>query len=81
MKQFKIKIREADICILHPSSLQYVYMQNLLTEANLLAQTIGKVYKPERIILFGSAARGDYHANSDIDLLIIKNSDKKKHIE
>lgn len=54
------------------------HMQNLLTEANLLAQTIAKHFKPERIILFGSAARGDYTADSDIDLLIIKKSNKKK---
>lgn len=53
-------------------------MQNLIAEANLLAKTIAKHYKPEKIILFGSAARGDYHANSDIDLLIIKQSNKKK---
>lgn len=53
-------------------------MQNRLTEAKLLAQTIAKHYRPEKIILFGSAARGNYHADSDIDLLIIKQSDKKK---
>lgn len=53
-------------------------MQNPLEEANILAQEIAKNYKPEKIILFGSAVRGDYHANSDIDLLVIKKSDKKK---
>ena len=29
-------------------------------------------YAPERIILFGSAARGDLHSESDADFLIIK---------
>jgi predicted nucleotidyltransferase len=29
-------------------------------------------YKPEKIILFGSAARGDSNADSDADFLIIK---------
>ena len=53
-------------------------MQNLLEEAQVLAQVIAQHHKPEKIILFGSAARGDYHADSDIDLLIIKKSDKKK---
>lgn len=53
-------------------------MQTPLDEANLLAREIAKTYKPEKIVLFGSAARGDYHINSDIDLLIIKKSDKKK---
>jgi len=30
------------------------------------------VGKPEKIILFGSMARGEDHANSDVDLLIIE---------
>lgn len=29
-------------------------------------------YRPRQVILFGSFARGDYHAGSDVDLLIIK---------
>ncbi len=33
---------------------------------------IVEVAEPEKIILFGAAARGDADANSDIDLLIIK---------
>jgi predicted nucleotidyltransferase len=53
-------------------------MQSRLAEAKKLAETLVKQYKPEKIILFGSAARGDYHADSDIDLLIIKQSRKKK---
>jgi predicted nucleotidyltransferase len=28
--------------------------------------------QPDRIILFGSAARGDMHAGSDIDVLVVK---------
>ncbi len=34
-------------------------------------------YAPERIILFGSYARGEAGAESDIDLLIIKDTDKR----
>lgn len=34
-------------------------------------------YHPEKIILFGSIARGDYHEFSDVDLLIVKNTDKR----
>jgi predicted nucleotidyltransferase len=37
----------------------------------ITAQIIEK-YKPEKIILFGSAARGDLKPDSDADLLIIK---------
>ena len=39
-----------------------------------LVRSIVSTAAPERIILFGSAARGDMHADSDIDLLIIKSN-------
>jgi predicted nucleotidyltransferase len=32
-------------------------------------------YNPQRVILFGSFARGDHHAMSDADLLIVKETD------
>ncbi|OGZ78550.1 MAG: hypothetical protein A2528_03120 [Candidatus Staskawiczbacteria bacterium RIFOXYD2_FULL_37_9] len=35
-------------------------------------------YNPEKIILFGSFAWGDPNENSDIDLLIVKNTEKGK---
>jgi len=35
-------------------------------------------YKPEKIILFGSYAWGEFTEDSDIDLLIIKETDKKR---
>jgi predicted nucleotidyltransferase len=38
---------------------------------NITRQIIGK-YKPEKIILFGSAARGEHNLDTDVDLLIIK---------
>jgi len=34
-------------------------------------------YQPERIILFGSAARGDTDEYSDIDLIVVKNTDQR----
>lgn len=34
-------------------------------------------YEPEKIILFGSAARGDTDEYSDIDLIVIKNTDRR----
>lgn len=37
----------------------------------IVAQIVQK-YRPERIILFGSLARGDYEPDSDADFLIIK---------
>lgn len=34
---------------------------------------------PEKIILFGSRARGDVHPESDLDLLVIANSAEPRH--
>ncbi len=36
-----------------------------------------KRYKPKKVILFGSYAYGEPEEDSDIDLLIIKNTDKR----
>jgi len=33
-------------------------------------------YAPQKVILFGSFARGDYNAGSDLDLLIIKETEQ-----
>ncbi len=39
-----------------------------------------KQYNPRKIILFGSLAKNSIHESSDIDLLIIKESEKR-HLE
>lgn len=41
-----------------------------------IAEKIIKEYKPKRVILFGSYAYGKPTEDSDIDFLIIKNTDK-----
>lgn len=46
-----------------------------LIELEKIKNQIVNRYHPEKIILFGSLARGDYHKDSDIDLLIIKKTD------
>lgn len=33
-------------------------------------------YEPEKVVLFGSAARGGAHDDSDLDLAIIKDTDQ-----
>lgn len=55
---------------------------------NKIAQNIKKVvfqivkkYRPEKIILFGSAASGKHSEHSDVDLLIIKNKVPKRGID
>ncbi|MGN6540478.1 MAG: nucleotidyltransferase domain-containing protein [Ginsengibacter sp.] len=35
-------------------------------------------YDPEKIYLFGSYAKGNHNENSDIDLFIVKKTDKRK---
>lgn len=37
-----------------------------------IIRRIVNVARPERIILFGSAARGEMDRNSDVDLLVVK---------
>jgi len=41
-------------------------------EIDSIAAQIIEKYSSEKIILFGSAARGDFNADSDADFLIIK---------
>lgn len=50
--------------------------QNLVSDALLheVVQRLRGAGTPLKIILFGSQARGDVHANSDLDLLIIEQS-------
>ena len=47
-----------------------VYMKR--TEVvNRIAELVHKIVPDAQVILFGSEARGDAHANSDIDVLIL----------
>jgi len=43
-----------------------------------IADKIAKKYQPEKIILFGSYAWGRPHKWSDVDLFIVKQSNKKR---
>ena len=51
-----------------------------MIENELIRQLVEKIvsgYFPQKIILFGSYAYGNPTSGSDIDLLIIKNTDKR----
>ena len=53
-------------------------------EIKKVVNKIVKNYKPEKIILFGSFAYGKPKKDSDVDLFIIKETDKprtKRHLE
>lgn len=44
---------------------------------NRIKSRIVQKYRPEKIILFGSAVEGKMHDNSDLDIAIIKDTDKR----
>jgi hypothetical protein len=46
-------------------------------EAQRIIEDIRKKYSPEKIYIFGSYARGDIHDGSDLDLAIIKETDRR----
>jgi uncharacterized protein len=49
----------------------------LKQELDRIVEILKKEYAPEEIVLFGSVATGRIHAWSDIDLLIVKETDKR----
>ena len=48
-------------------------------EIQEVATKIASMCNAEKVILFGSRARGDMRADSDVDLLIIAESDQPRH--
>lgn len=50
---------------------------SLKKELDRIVGVIIADYRPEKIILFGSLATGDVHEWSDIDLVIIKNTQER----
>ncbi len=54
------------------------------TEIKRMVRRIVRKFNPEKIILFGSHARGDADADSDVDLLVVmdvKGSKRRKAVE
>jgi predicted nucleotidyltransferase len=43
-----------------------------------IVRRVVAVARPERILMFGSAARGEMGPNSDIDLLVVKSGDYRR---
>lgn len=50
--------------------------QYLKQQLDLIKNQIIENYKPEKILLFGSGATGEFHDGSDFDLLVIKETDE-----
>lgn len=49
----------------------------MLTSLDSVVRRIVAGYDPDRVILFGSGASGEAGEDSDIDLLIIKETDQR----
>ena len=45
-----------------------------------IIRRIVEAVQPERIILFGSAARGEMNRHSDVDLLVVKDNTHRGHL-
>src|SRR3989442_15565993 len=45
-------------------------------ELHRMIEILTREYKPEKLILFGSAAQGEIHEWSDLDLVVVKRTDK-----
>ncbi len=59
--------------------------QNIPTtvDAEVLAKVIRRIVEvaqPDRILLFGSAVRGEIGRNSDLDLLVVKSGAHRRHL-
>ena len=58
-----------------------VFYMNRESVSKKIKKAVHKIvrnYKPQKIILFGSYAWGKPTENSDVDLLVVKNSKKRK---
>jgi HEPN domain-containing protein/predicted nucleotidyltransferase len=58
---------------LGPRRLQLVHAQH----SEAVVERLVERYEPDRIVLFGSHARGNASPGSDIDLLIVKQTDRR----
>ena len=58
------------------------YTIGVSVDTELLDEIVRRIVEaihPDKIILFGSRARGDAHRGSDIDLLVIAGSSEPRH--
>ena len=57
-------------------------MYRVQVDEDVLAEIVRRLVEavdPDRIVLFGSRARGDYRPDSDVDLLLVKPSSAPPH--
>ncbi len=54
-----------------------VQLADLPEKVQEVIQKIVEGYDPEKIIIFGSYARGDWTEDSDLDVLVVKETDER----
>jgi uncharacterized protein len=57
-------------------------MESLIFKSSLIEDISKKIVdhiKPEKVILFGSYAKGNPDDNSDVDLIVVRNTSLPKH--
>ena len=57
-------------------------VKQVIVDENLLGEIVDRLVKaidPDRIVLFGSRVRGDERSDSDLDLLVVKDSEDPPH--
>ena len=55
--------------------------EEIIEEINYILEQIIQKYQPQRVILFGSAARNEYENLDDLDFLIIKENVPSQGLE
>lgn len=53
--------------------------KQLKVKVDKIVSLLAKQYQPEKMILFGSAAAGTSRQDSDIDLVVVKRTDRRFH--
>ncbi len=53
--------------------------KELKKNIQIITEEIRRKYRPEKIILFGSAAKGEFEEGSDLDFFIIKETELPRH--
>ncbi|MGA2325879.1 MAG: nucleotidyltransferase domain-containing protein [Bryobacteraceae bacterium] len=62
--------------------LEQIQRANVRVQPQVLEEAVGRIAEvadPERIILFGSGARGELRPGSDLDLLVVKGGEYDYH--
>jgi len=63
------------------NSFYYHVLMTRISEIKKYARSLVREFHPNRVILFGSYARGKPSEDSDVDILVIMKHEKSKNVE